>query len=605
MCIKNKIKKIIPIEATLFYFFTLYILLLLVFNYLKIKKNKTLMKHFFKTMLFVSALFVSVLGIAQTPAYGVTGFNNDAFDQFPFATGTAYPSVMTATNVAGTGWSFHIGAIGAYVITQVDKATGGAYDGAITATNVTPNGFPKLYQTFAFTSTNLSMFKLNSVKVKISNASGLPVPMILAGVISGANTGSTQNFVAMPGSNWVTITTSSDPNFSNINGVIVINATGSASVAEMSFDDINISAPNPLAIPPVITVQPTDKTVCSNKSTTFTGTATGAAGYFWLMSTDGLIWNPITSSNASTTFSGYNTNSLTVNNASVGLNGLYLGMTAVSSLGVNKGSNAVRLYVNAAPTVPAISGSNQVCVGSSINLSNSVNGGAWSSYAVGRATVNSAGQVSGNSVGSTDITYTVTSGGCSTSVTKSISVMPLPQVPSIGYAPGTVNPQAGAPSGSYCVGKVFSVEGSPIGGTWSSSGIVGVTGLGVVTINAVGAGTLTYTYTNGSGCSNSRTINGNGFTCSARSMNASSESTVENNDFAIFPNPAKNKINISQEFVTANAQITVTNVYGKNVKVQTLSMGNNSLDISNLAKGIYLLNINNNGKSVTKKFVVE
>ncbi len=563
------------------------------------------MKHFFKTLLFVSALFFSVLGIAQVPAYGVTGFNNDTYDQYPFATGTAYPTVMTATNVASTGWSFHIGAIGAYVITQVDKATSGSYDGAITATNVTPNGFPKLYQTFAFTSTNLSMFKLNSVKVKIDNSSALPVPMILAGVISGANTGSTQNFLAMPGSNWVTLTTSIDPNFSNINGVIIINATGSASVAEMAFDDINISAPNVLAIPPVITVQPTDKTVCSNKSTTFSGTATGASSYFWLMSNDGLIWNPITSSNAGTTFSGYNTNTLTVNNASIALNGLYLGMTAVSSLGVNKGSNSVRLYVNAAPNVPAISGSNQVCVGSSISLSNSLSGGVWSSYAVGRATVNSTGQVYGNSVGTSDITYTVTAGGCSTSVSKSISVMPLPTMPSIGYAAGTVNPQAGAPAGSYCVGKTFTVEGTPAGGTWSSSGIVGVTALGVVTINAAGAGTLTYTYTNGSGCSNSRSITGNGFTCSARSSNSFGESSIENNDLVVFPNPAKNKINISQEFVTTNAKITVSNIYGKNIKIQPLSIGNNSIDISNLASGVYFLNINNNGKSVTKKFVVE
>ncbi|MFY7886114.1 MAG: T9SS type A sorting domain-containing protein [Dolichospermum sp.] len=573
-----------------------------------VKKLQKTLKSSFKLALVSMSLLLVTSANAQVPAYGTTQFNNDMFDQVPFASGTAYPSVMTATNVASTGWSFHIGAIGAYVITQVDNGIG-SYDGAITASNVTPNGFPKLYQTFAFTSTNFSMFKLNSVRVKISNNSAVPVPMILAGVISGQNTGSTQNFVAMPGSNWVTVSTASDPNFSNINGVIVINATGSTAVAEMAFDDINISAPNVLAIPPVITSQPTDKTVCTTASTSFTGTATGAAGYFWLISTDGLIWNPITALNAGTTFTGYNTNTLTVTNPSLALNGLYLGLTAVSSLGVNKGSNAVRLYVTPAPVVPAIGGPSQVCAGSTITLTNATPSGVWTSTA-GRATVNGSGVVTGGSAGTATIVYTVSSGGCTASASKNISVNSIPAVPTIAYAPGTPtsgpsSPFFGAPTGSFCVGKSFSVVGSPIGGVWSATGASSITNLGLVSINSVGAGTIKYTYTNPQGCSNSRTLSGSGFTCAARGINETLNSDNENFSFDLYPNPSRNFVNITLNSVINKSQVTITDIYGKNIKNQQLSIGNNRIDISNLNKGIYFINVATNQGTASRKLVVE
>lgn len=359
---------------------------------------------------------------AQSPSFGTTGFDNSAYDQVPFASGSAYPSVMTATNVANTYWNFHIGAVGVYVITQVDKSTGGAYDGAITASNVTPTGFPVLYQTFAFSTPGLTKFKLNSVKVRIYNSGSTPVPMLLAGVV-GTSAGSTTSFVAMPGSNWYTINTSTDPNFYNINGVIAINGTGSTAVGEMAYDDIDISTAvtgNPL---PTFTSQPTDKTVCSSASTTFTASASNAASYFWLMSSDGLIWNPITSSNAGTVFSGYNTNTLTVSQPATSLNGLYISLTAVNSTGGNQSSNAVRLYVNAEPNAGSITGASSVCLGSNLSLSNSVSGGTWSSSSPGVASINASGLVTSVSSGTTVIKYLVTNGsGCSDSTTKSISV---------------------------------------------------------------------------------------------------------------------------------------------------------------------------------------
>ena len=551
-----------------------------------------------KTLLRTSLVMLAVLcfslsNFAQVPAYGTTGFNNQTYDQVPFALGVAYPNPMQATNVAGTGWNAYIGAIGSYVITQVNTGSVNNYNGAITATNVTPTGFPTLYQTFAFTSTNNSLFKLNSIKVKIDNSSASPVPMILAGVVNGQNTGSTVSFVAMPGSNWTTISTAINPNFTNINGIIIINLTGTTAVAEMAVDDINISAPIVQTNIPSFTTQPSNKTICSSASTSFTGVATNAAAYFWLMSTDGLIWNQITAANAGTTFSGYNSNTLTVTNPGIALNGLYLGLTAVNASGVNKGSNAARLFVNAAPTL-----------GKTITLT-SIAGGVWSSLNNAASIVSNTGVLTGTNLGTAVIKYTLTSGGCTSTAGYNVTVSNNTVTPTIQYALGSANPQRGA-GGAFCANRTFTVVGSPAGGTWSATGAVSVVAnTGVVTTSSTpGTGSVTYTYANAAGCTNSRSINGAVTVCPGPRGVASNSISTSTEALSIYPNPARNVVNFNADFVSSGGQIIVTNLMGKQVKTQPLSLGNNSIDISNLSKGFYLINvITNEGKRTQKLFV--
>ncbi len=60
------------------------------------------------------------------------------------------------------------------------------------------------------------------------------------------------------------------------------------------------------------------------------------------------------------------------------------------------------------PTVAALLGVNDVCVGSTISLTNSTNGGVWSSTSPSVAGVNSTGLVTGLSSGTSSITYTFT-----------------------------------------------------------------------------------------------------------------------------------------------------------------------------------------------------
>jgi|GEM_PF-2598854 len=96
-------------------------------------------------------------------------------------------------------------------------------------------------------------------------------------------------------------------------------------------------------------------------------------------------------------------------------------------------------------------------------------------------------------VGTHAITYTYTNSyGCTNTVTKNITVNPLPSV-------------AMAPIMDRCVnsGAINLTGGSPSGGSYSGPGVVG--GIFYPSVAGVGSHTVTYTYTNNNGCSNTAT----------------------------------------------------------------------------------------------------
>ena len=283
---------------------------------------------------------------------------------------------------------------------------------------------------------------------------------------------------------------------------------------------------------------------------------------------------------------------------------------AASNGCVSSSSLLVTIAPQTAPT--AISGNNSICVNATTALSSTApvgTKGVWSS-SNNRGTINASGVYTGKNAGTWgEVRYTVTNTttGCEAYSSYAITVNPTPVVPTITYAPGTANPQLGAPTGGFCVGKVFSVVGTPNipAGLWSSTGAVSITAGGSVTINTVGAGSIKYTYTSAAGCSNSRTVNGNGYTCAARGVSVSGEGLVVSGDFTLYPNPAKGSINLNVETLIGAGSIVITDLYGKTVKAQALSMGTNTIDIAKLSKGMYFVSTITNEGKITKKLVVE
>lgn len=78
---------------------------------------------------------------------------------------------------------------------------------------------------------------------------------------------------------------------------------------------------------------------------------------------------------------------------------------------------------------------------------------------------------------------------------------------------------------------------------------------------------------------------------------------------SVYPNPANDYIQVGFESTTSgNITLSISNVLGENVAVFTNTLNNTgynniSMDVSGLQSGIYFLNINENGKVKTQKFV--
>lgn len=84
------------------------------------------------------------------------------------------------------------------------------------------------------------------------------------------------------------------------------------------------------------------------------------------------------------------------------------------------------------------------------------------------------------------------------------------------------------------------------------------------------------------------------------------DKVVADNKLAIYPNPSKNLINISnsENILLTNANITDLN--GRTVKtVQLNGVTTAQINISDLASGVYMMSINSDQGSVTKKIVKE
>ncbi len=137
------------------------------------------------------------------------------------------------------------------------------------------------------------------------------------------------------------------------------------------------------------------------------------------------------------------------------------------------------------PLPAPITGAHQVCLGFSTPLSDATGGGAWSTSSGGVvASITSLGLVTGNSVGTDDISYTLLT-GCY--VTYTFTVNPLP-----GPITGTT---------AICQGFTSTLSGALSGGTWTSTATsVATIGSSSGLMTAGSAGTTTISYIMPTGC---------------------------------------------------------------------------------------------------------
>lgn len=152
-------------------------------------------------------------------------------------------------------------------------------------------------------------------------------------------------------------------------------------------------------------------------------------------------------------------------------------------------SDVITIHVNIAPLIMPgpILGKDMVCLGDTIMLQNSIGGGTWSA-ANGNVSLSFSGAnctVKGEIVGESIVSYHVTNACGTASVTKSVTVNPLPN-------PGSIS---GPPV--FCKGTVVNFTASVGGGTWSTSNLnTSVNSLGQVKGENGGNSTIIYTVNN-------------------------------------------------------------------------------------------------------------
>ncbi len=217
--------------------------------------------------------------------------------------------------------------------------------------------------------------------------------------------------------------------------------------------------------------------LCLNSNSTYTNTASGG------------VWSSSDTSVATISQAGVVT-AKSIGSATITYK---TDTTGCGGTIVNK-TIAVTVYTPLNP----IAGPDSVCKASSIQLSNSVQGGVWTSSDTTVAVVNNVGLVTGIDTGTATITYKVGGIGCSTQVSKTITVGAVPTVSPI--------------TGDYyaCLQDTIQYSSTTPGGIWSTASngtrsTIASSGW-LIPVNP-GNDAVIYTVTNTFGCVKSVTKN--------------------------------------------------------------------------------------------------
>ena len=192
---------------------------------------------------------------------------------------------------------------------------------------------------------------------------------------------------------------------------------------------------------------------------------------------------------ASNAFAYLWSNGATTQTTTVSTSGNYT-VTVTGNNGCVATSAPLTITVTPAPTVAAIQGSSNLCVGSSYNFTSATANGLWSSSNTSVLNVNTtSGLVTPTAAGTATITYNVANiPGClnttpgSTSTTVTINTAPVAQITSGGAT-------------TFCQGGSVSLSAN------SGASYLWSNGATTQTITATNSGSYTVTVTNASGCS--------------------------------------------------------------------------------------------------------
>ena len=80
---------------------------------------------------------------------------------------------------------------------------------------------------------------------------------------------------------------------------------------------------------------------------------------------------------------------------------------------------------------------------------------------------------------------------------------------------------------------------------------------------------------------------------------------IESTAFHLYPNPAQDEIMISIDGSLIGVSLSISDINGRNILSRQLNSADNKMSVSELANGIYLLTISQNGQqAVSRKLVI-
>ncbi len=388
----------------------------------------------------VTGLLAGTVNISYTLPSGCYRMVNVTVTPLPAAIGgtatvcTGRTTTLTNTSIGGTWTSADVS------IATVGSGTGTVLGVAVGTVNITYT-----------IGTGCTQIRVVTVIASPAVITGIPTVCVgnnttLSSTTSGGTWSSSNTAIG-------TVDASSGSVYGVTNGTVTITYTASNGCFATTTVTVN---PLPGAIGGTLTV-------CVNAQTTLTATPGGGA------------W-----SSGDITVASIGGSSGVAFGNSAGTAGITYTRFGCSSTAV--------LTVNPVPA--SISGPTQVCMGSSITLTDITTPGTWISSNTGVATIgSSSGTVTPVSAGTTTITYRLTTTGCFRTRTTTVNALP----PAIGG------------STTVCPASNVTLTNTTGPGTWVSgnTGIATVvSGTGVVTGVATGTAPITYTVT-ATGCTTS------------------------------------------------------------------------------------------------------
>lgn len=141
-------------------------------------------------------------------------------------------------------------------------------------------------------------------------------------------------------------------------------------------------------------------------------------------------------------------------------------------------------------------------------------------------------------------------------------------------------------------GIISLTAATPAGGIYSGTSVMAGT---FDTDIAPGTYTITYTYTDGNGCTNAASDDVVVEICGG-------VQNITNTDVLVYPNPSNGLFTLSH--APSDAQVTVVNVLG-GVVFQTNNISNNTLDLQHLGNGCYWLRLQTDNMLFTSKITIQ